>query len=150
LENANTMLYHSTDAEKFATLFYAILDVSTHRVCFANAGHNYPYLISQNGDIQRLKTIGIPLGFLEQFEFSEHSVAFVPGDLLLAFSDGISEAMNSFAEEYGEQQLQYVIVNHRNDSAQIIVQTIIDSVNHFTSGNEQTDDMTLICLKRLI
>jgi sigma-B regulation protein RsbU (phosphoserine phosphatase) len=150
LYHSNTLLYNSTDSEKFATLFYAILDIRAHRLCYANAGHNYPFLISQDGTIQRLKTIGIPLGFMARFEFSEHSVSLNRGDLLVAFSDGISEAMNSFAEEYGEQKLQEVIYAHRNESAHVMMQTIIDSVNQFASGNEQTDDMTLICIKRQV
>jgi sigma-B regulation protein RsbU (phosphoserine phosphatase) len=149
LDHANTLLYNSTDSEKFATLFYAILDTREHRLSFANAGHNHPFLVAKNGTVQRLKTIGIPLGFLEQFEFSEHSLTLESGDMLVVFSDGISEAMNSFEEEYGEQRLQELIQQHRNQSAGEMVDLIITAVKEFVSGNEQTDDITLICIKRL-
>lgn len=149
LEHSNTLLYNSTDSEKFATLFYAILDTRDHRLCFANAGHNHPFLVSKTGAVQRLKTIGIPLGFLEQFEFSEHSLSFEPGEMLVVFSDGISEAMNSFEEEFGEQRLQEMIQAYRDQSARKMVDIIIAAVNDFVSGNEQTDDITLICIKRL-
>jgi sigma-B regulation protein RsbU (phosphoserine phosphatase) len=148
LEHSNTLLYNSTDSEKFATLFYAILDTLAHRVCFANAGHNYPFLVSHKGDVQRLKTIGIPLGFLRRFEFTEHSVSLLPGDLLVVFSDGITEAMNPLAEEFGEGNLQDVIAANRFNPAGMIIETIIDSVNKFAGGSEQSDDMTLICIKR--
>ncbi len=148
LEHSNTLLYNSTDSEKFATLFYAILDTRAHRLCFANAGHNYPFLITHKGEIQRLKSIGIPLGFLERFEFSEHSISLLPGDLLVVFSDGISEAMNSYAEEFGEGHIQEIIMTNRHKSAKIIIQTIINSVNEYVGGCEQSDDMTLICIKR--
>jgi phosphoserine phosphatase RsbU/P len=148
LEHSNTLLYNSTDSEKFATLFYAILDVQTHRLSFANAGHNYPFLISSDGQIQRLKTIGIPLGFLERFEFSEHSVPLGVGDVLIAFSDGISEALNVYEEEFGESRLQETILHNQNQSAGKLVETIVQTVNDFTTGNEQTDDITLLCIKR--
>jgi len=148
LEQSNTLLYNSTDSEKFATLFYAILDIGANRLCYANAGHNYPFLISQKGEIQRLKSIGIPLGFLERFEFSEHSISLQPGDLLVVFSDGISEAMNSFSEEFGEGHIQEIIMTERNKSARTIVQSIVNSVNEYVAGCEQSDDITLICIKR--
>jgi sigma-B regulation protein RsbU (phosphoserine phosphatase) len=148
LEQSNTLLYNSTDSEKFATLFYAILDIAANRLCYANAGHNYPFLISQKGEIQRLKSIGIPLGFLERFEFSEHSISLQPGDLLVVFSDGISEAMNSFTEEFGEGHIQEIIMAERNKSASTIVKSIVNSVNEYVAGCEQSDDITLICIKR--
>ena len=102
LEKSNFLLYQSTDSEKYATLFYGILDPVNHRLAYANAGHNHPIMIAADGSHQRLKTIGIPLGFLERFEFSEHTIPFEKGSVLVLFSDGISEAMNAFEEEFEE------------------------------------------------
>jgi len=150
LERSNHLLYHSTDAEKYATLFYGILNVKNHMLCFANAGHNNPFLVSQKGKVERLKTIGIPLGFMEQFEFSEHSVALEPGDILVLFSDGISEAMNAFEEEFEEERLLQIVQGGHHLSMRDLVDEIIAAVKNFTGDTPQTDDMTLLALKRNI
>lgn len=148
LDRANFLLYNSTDSEKYATLFYSILDYNENMLAFANAGHNHPYVISDDGSVERLKTIGIPLGFLNEFEFSEHSLLIEPGAAIILFSDGISEAMNSFEEEFEEERLLKVIMENHKKSSSEIVDAIINAVKEHTGEADQTDDMTLLVVKR--
>jgi len=148
LDRSNQLLYHSTDTEKYATLFYGILNLHDHVLCFSNAGHNSPFLVSREGKMQRLKTIGIPLGFLEEFEFSEHSVSIAPGDVLVLFSDGISEAMNAFEEEFEEDRLLQIIIKNRHLSSHDLIDKIVSAVKDHAGSTPQTDDMTLLALKR--
>ncbi len=149
LDRANNLLYQSTDSEKYATLFYGILDPAQHSLAFTNAGHNYPFLISSDGKVERLKTIGIPLGFLEDFEFSEHTVPFKVGDVLVLFSDGISEAMNKHEEEFEEERILQVIKSNMDESPHQMIENLISSVREHADGEEQSDDMTLLVIKRI-
>jgi sigma-B regulation protein RsbU (phosphoserine phosphatase) len=149
LERANNLLFQSTDSEKYATLFYGILDPSEHQLAFTNAGHNYPFMISPDGKVERLKTIGIPLGFLEDFEFSEHTVPFNIGDILVLFSDGISEAMNIHGEEFEEERILEEIKQHTDWPPHDIIDHLINSVREHAGGEEQSDDMTLLVIKRV-
>ena len=149
LDRANNLLYQSTDSEKYATLFYGILDPAQHSLAFTNAGHNYPFLISSDGKVERLKTIGIPLGFLEDFEFSEHTVPFNVGDVLVLFSDGISEAMNKHEEEFEEEKILQVIKSNMDQSPHQMIENLISSVREHADGEEQSDDMTLLVIKRV-
>ncbi len=148
LDRANNLLFRSTDSEKYATLFYGILDPEKHSLAFTNAGHNYPFLVSSDGKVERLKTIGIPLGFLEDFEFSEHTVPFNVGDVLVLFSDGISEAMNKHEEEFEEEKILQIVKNDLNQSPHQLIENLISSVREHADGEEQSDDMTLLVIKR--
>ena len=149
LEKANNLLYHSTDSEKYATLFYGILDSEKHRLAFTNAGHNYPFLVCTDGKVERLKTIGIPLGFMENFEFSEHTVSLNPGDVLVLFSDGISEALNAQEEEFEEERILEIILSNRDASPEDLIEKVIASVREHAGDEEQSDDMTLLVVKRV-
>ena len=148
LARSNKLLYHSTDSEKYATFFCGILDSKNNNLCFSNAGHNNPFLVTKEGKIKRLQTVGIVLGFLDDFEFSEVKISFEKEEILLIFSDGISEAMNDMEEEYGEQRLEKLLVENRHLNAESITHLIIDIVNKFADTKEQSDDMTLVVIKR--
>jgi sigma-B regulation protein RsbU (phosphoserine phosphatase) len=148
LEKSNFLLYQSTDSEKYATLFYGILDPVNHRLAYANAGHNHPIMIAADGSHQRLKTIGIPLGFLERFEFSEHTIPFEKGSVLVLFSDGISEAMNAFEEEFEEEKILEVTLANLEMGPNEIINYLIDAVRKHAGDAAQSDDMTLLVIKR--
>ena len=148
LERSNKLIYHSTDSEKYATFFCGILDSKNNNLCFSNAGHNHPIFITNEGKIKRLQTLGIVLGFLDDFEFSDSKIKIEKGEILVIFSDGISEAMNKNEEEFDEQRLQKIISENKNKSAKEITHLIIESVNNFTGDMPQSDDMTLVVIKR--
>ena len=145
---SNRLLYQSTDSEKYATFFCGILDFQSHEINFSNAGHNNPIFITNKGKIKRLQTIGIVLGFLDDFEFSESKIKIEKSDTLVVFSDGISEAMDDNEEEFDEHRLLKIISENKNKNAQEITNLIIESVNNFAGDMPQSDDMTLVVIKR--
>ena len=99
----NLHIYQSTSPEKFATLFFGILDIQAHSFTYCNAGHEPPILIRGNGELDRLKDGGTVVGIVDSFEFQEIAVPFRPGDMLVAFSDGVTEAMSEEREQFGEE-----------------------------------------------
>ena len=149
LKRSNGLLYHSTDQEKYATMFYGILDMVNHQLSFANAGHNNPFLVSQDGTVRRLEAVGIPLGWLEDFEYTEEVVPFNDGDILVVFSDGISEAMNMMEEEFEEEQILTVIKDNLDADTEELTDKLMAQVQEHTGNTPQSDDMTLVVIKRM-
>lgn len=148
LQKSNNLLYHSTDLEKYATLFYGVLDLAAHKLTFANAGHNNPFLVSKDGSVQRLQTVGIPLGWLEDFAYSEETEPFKSGDVLVVFSDGISEAMNEQEVEFEEEPILDIIKANFDATPEEITNKIIEAVDLHAGTAPQADDMTLVVIKR--
>lgn len=148
LGRSNSLLYRSTEPEKFASLFYGILDFRNHLFRFSNAGHNYPFLISQDGDPLRLQTGGPILGILEDCLFDEQEVQLSPGDLLMAFSDGISDAIDDRDEQFGEQRLATLVRENMELSAQELIERIVGAVELHCELTVRTDDMTVVVVKR--
>jgi sigma-B regulation protein RsbU (phosphoserine phosphatase) len=149
LIRSNRLLYHSTSPEKFATLFYAHLDSKNHVLSYSNAGHDFPFLFSDSEAPDRLKLGGVMLGAFEDFVFEEGSVALKPGDVLVISSDGISEAMNPSLDQFGEDRLQSVIRDHLHDPPSVIIDKIIAAVRTHAGPQPQSDDMTLIVVRRI-
>jgi sigma-B regulation protein RsbU (phosphoserine phosphatase) len=149
LFRSNKLLYESTSPEKFATLFYGILDVQDHALHYSNAGHEWPFLIGKDCSIQRLQTGGLMLGMLPEVEYEEERIGFHAGDLLVIQSDGVTEAMNMNNEPFGEERLQDLIVEHRECSPRSIIDKIIDRVHQHADGFVQSDDITIMVVKRV-
>ena len=103
LEHSNLHMYQNSGPEKFATLFYGVLDARSHRLKYSNAGHNYPLVFSSGGKTEPLKSDGIVLGCLESFRFQEEERTLSPGDLFVLYSDGVTEAFNLEEEEFEEE-----------------------------------------------
>ncbi len=148
VSRSNLLLYQSIDAARFVTLFTGIIDLSSNMLKFCNAGHNYPILISNNGEVNRLKEGGIILGCLPNFPYSEGEIEFKNGDLLFAFTDGITEAMNSKNEEYGEERLIEELLIVKDNSCREIAQKILMSVKTHIKDEPQYDDITLLIIKK--
>jgi phosphoserine phosphatase RsbU/P len=146
---ANRLLYESTSSEKFVTLFYGILDPAEHRFWFCNAGHENPFLLSLDREPRRLTEGGVVLSILEEFPYQEETLSLTPGDLMVVFSDGITEAINQNQEQFGEARLGQLIMQHRNESSTELIESIIQGVRQFAGPVQQMDDMTLLVLKRL-
>jgi sigma-B regulation protein RsbU (phosphoserine phosphatase) len=148
LNRLNRLLYCSTAAEKFATFFYAVLDTRTHELRYANAGHQYPYHFSDGTDYTELSSTGVVLGILESTSFEEKSLKFDKGDLLVVYSDGITDAVNLKDEEFGEERLIECIKNNRWDKASDLVDHIFRAVQQHSGDAAQMDDMTLLVIRR--
>ena len=148
IQLSNKLLYQSTDPQKFATLFYGILDPVKHELRYCNAGHDNPVLVRKDDVPLRLKTGGIVMGFVPDFQYTQEKVVFDPGTVLLIYSDGITEAMNQKEEEFGEERLMSVLQVNLKRPAEKIIQCILDAVSQYVGEVPQMDDMTLLVIKR--
>lgn len=148
IARSNKLMHHSTDIKKFATLFYGLLNFKEHQLEYCNAGHDNPFLFSPGKEPQRLQIGGVVLGFVPEFSYQETTIPVNPGDLLVIYSDGITEAMNSAEEEFGEERLVETIVENRTHSPQELLSSILKSVRLHVGNEPQMDDMTLVVLKR--
>jgi sigma-B regulation protein RsbU (phosphoserine phosphatase) len=141
-------LYARTPPEKYATAFLARLEPEASLLAWTNAGHNPALLVRADGSIERLATGGPPLGVLPQATFrrSEHRAA--PGDLLLVYTDGITEAVNPADEEFGVERLETVARAHRGAPLAELRRAIEDALEAFAEGVPFADDRTLLLLRR--
>jgi len=152
LSRSNTLLFQSTDPQKFATLFYGVLDTRTHELCYCNAGHERPFLLAQGGgaerDLRRLDVGGIILGCVEQFPYEDARVPFAVGDVVVIFSDGITEAANASGEEYGDERIADLLRENPSDSSSTLTEKIVASVRRYSEKRAQMDDITLVVIRR--
>lgn len=145
----NDMIYQNTPSDKFVTFFWGIFDPVENTFSYVNAGHNPPLLFRKDEEAYReLKEGGLILGAMPTTTpYENNNIALVSGDLLVFYTDGVTEAMNTDqTEEYEEERLINCIERNREKSSQEIMQAIIDDVNSF-SDNIQYDDLTLIVIK---
>jgi phosphoserine phosphatase RsbU/P len=145
---ANRLLYRNTDIHKYATLFYGILDHKNNIIRYCNAGHNNPILISKDKKMRRLDVGGIVVGIMPDYPFQETSIQLNPGDLLVLFSDGITEAINESDEEFEENRLINLVLELQDSSADCIIETLLQSVNEFSANTEPMDDKTVVVIKK--
>jgi len=150
VNRSNKLIYRSTAPEKFATFFLCNFNSRKNLLCYTNAGHN-PALLFPNGEDSPLllKTGGIPLGIREEFSFLEELVPFVPGDMLVIYSDGITEALDSKEDEFGLDRLVGTIAECRDKPAQEVHQSILQAVSAHVGNAPQHDDITLLIVKRV-
>ena len=143
----NGQLCRSTDSNRFATLFLALYDDRARTLRYTNAGHNPPILVRADGRVERLTEGGTIVGTFDFVEFEEGHVALGDDDLLVIFSDGLTEAQNSHGEEYGEERLVRLAADRRRDTAENLRRAIFDEVDKWTGEAERYDDQTLVILK---
>jgi sigma-B regulation protein RsbU (phosphoserine phosphatase) len=141
----NHHLYAITEASRFATMFYAEWSADECRLRFVNAGHNPPLLVKAQGT-ERLEAGGPPLGVLRDFEFPEGAATLEAGDLLVLYSDGITEAGAAKGNDFGEARLSSVVMAHRNKTLGEIQEQVLHAVRKH-SGEEQEDDRTLLLVR---
>ena len=147
MTNINRQLCHSTEDNRFATLFLALYEDRTRQFRYTNAGHNAPIIVRAGGTIERLTTGGMMVGAFEWARYEEAGAALAPNDLLLIFSDGISEAENEAGEEYGEERLATFAVEHRMSSADEMRDAIFLEIDAWSGTRERGDDQTLVIVK---
>jgi sigma-B regulation protein RsbU (phosphoserine phosphatase) len=148
LRRTNADLIRRVGEGRFITLFYLILEAGTGRVRYSNAGHNPPYLLRPSGEITELKVSGMPLGILPNIHYQSSEARVEPGDVLLLYSDGITECMNRHGELFGEDRLKDVLSQSASGDAHAIRGAIFSAVDTFRENEPYSDDMTLIVLKR--
>jgi len=139
----NHQLYESTPPEKYATLFLGIYDGRSHRLTYSNGGHLPPILIGKDGTIRRLEAGGTVVGLFDNMTYDEGAVEMHPGEIFLAYSDGVTEPENDFGE-FGEQRLIDLVRENRDQPLPQISQIVTMAVDNWIGDNEQPDDVTLV------
>jgi sigma-B regulation protein RsbU (phosphoserine phosphatase) len=148
IRHVNHLVYESSTTNRYATFFYAEYDPFTRLLTYVNAGHNPPYIL-RDGQAIPLAPTGMVVGLLPDADYAQATVLMHPGDALLAFTDGISEAMTRDDEEWGEERMiasaqQLLAAPNCTNSAQQLLDCILAAADKFTSGAPQHDDMTLL------
>jgi sigma-B regulation protein RsbU (phosphoserine phosphatase) len=142
----NRQLFESTSAEKYATFFYAEYDPATHKLAYTNAGH-LPPMVFRNGAVERLSVGGTVVGLFWPMSYEQGEMALQPGDLLLAYTDGITEPENIYGEQFGEERVLEVVQRSGNASPEELVEEIYRTVSEWTGSPDLQDDMTLLVAK---
>ena len=146
---ANALLSQEAVNNMFVTVFYGIYNIRTGEVTYANAGHNPPYLVRADGSVEMLPlSKDIVAGAFDDFQYSQESLQLEPGDTLLLYTDGVTEAINTEDKEYGEGRLEKQLAQCSNLSCQEIIDKVKEDVKAFAGEAEQSDDITLFALKR--
>ena len=144
----NRYLVDSIPANRFVTLFYAELDPQNGSLSFLNAGHNPPLIVHTGGTMEQLASGGLPLGIMTNADFREGRTKLYPGDVLVIYSDGVSEATNPSGEEFGPTRLYEVVARNMEASAGGIRDRIESALTKFCQGTPAADDITLVIVKR--
>ena len=134
-------------ANRFITFFFCVFDPTTGELTFANAGHNPPIVIRASGETEMLKDGGCVLGILPIAPYSEMRIQLQKGDMLVLYSDGVTEANDVNQNEYDEDRFIEVLKKHRTEPAAEIVKAVTKSLNEFAAGAPQADDITLVVAK---
>jgi sigma-B regulation protein RsbU (phosphoserine phosphatase) len=143
--SVNRLLCRNVATGKFVTFCYGQLDLERRTLAYANAGHNPPLLVRRRGVVERLTAGGTPLGVFADAAYEQDLVALEPGDRLVLFTDGITEAQKEDGEDFGDARLVAEALAHRDESAAALQRTLFDAVTAFTGGVFQ-DDATLIVI----
>ena len=149
---ANRLLYRSTSPDKFATLFYCILDPRTHEITYSNAGHERPLLVTRAGTaagLAELDSGGPVLGVLDDFPYTEGRCDLAPGDMLLVYSDGLTDTVNAADEPFGVPGVEKVLRGLAGADSQQVVDRLVAAVNGHAGEVPAFDDVTLIVIRRL-
>ncbi|MFN8484592.1 MAG: SpoIIE family protein phosphatase [Anaerolineae bacterium] len=151
MDHANALIAADADSSMFVTAFLLALEPQGGRLDFVNAGHNPPLVVRADGAVEWLgqEAHGPALGIVLEYRWPQRSVALAPGDTLVLYTDGVTEAINNRDEAFGETRLVEVVAAHRHLPAEALAARIVDAVGAFAAGHPQFDDITLVVLKRL-
>ena len=146
---SNTLLEKESVNNMFVTVFYGIYNIKTGEVKYTNAGHNPPYVLKANGSLEKLPVSGnMAIGIFDDFEYTETTCQLAQGDTLLLYTDGVTEAINPQEEEFTETRLEQTLKKVAGQTCQQVIDTIKADVKTFANGAEQSDDITLLAIKR--
>jgi sigma-B regulation protein RsbU (phosphoserine phosphatase) len=154
MREINLLVFEASTISRYATFFYAQYDPSTHILSYVNAGHNAPVILRpasgserKRVEIIRLELSGPVVGLLRDAEFEQSRITLEPGDILLAFTDGISESMTADQEEWGEERMISCLERNAALPADGLLNALLDEATDFAAGAPQYDDMTLLVCK---
>lgn len=145
--NRGTTAHSPTN--RFISFFFSVINPQTGQVQYCNAGHNPPLLVRTDGTVERLETGGMLLGLFAGARFEEGQVVMNPGDTLVIYSDGVSEANNPAGEEFDEERLVQLAIANRDGSAEQLIQAVNQELVKWTAGAPYADDATIVVARRL-
>ena len=149
IQMVNDMLCGESVESMFVTVFYGIYDLKTGEIDFTNAGHNPPYILHADGTVEMLKSeCNLVLGAIEGMTFKNESLRLNPGDALVMFTDGVTEAENKDHEQFGEARLEAALAELKGAESKQIVDTVNAKVKEFVAGAAQSDDITQLVIRR--
>ena len=149
LGSVNSLLEEDNESLMFVTVFYAVYNPKTGEFTYANGGHNPPLLVHADGTSEYLPTTdGIALGVMPDYEFEQRSVTLAPGELVVMYTDGVTEAIDAESEEFGSDRLQEVFRSGPSDSVREANEVVFNAVEAFAGDAPQFDDITCVTLMR--
>ena len=143
----NRQLYANTAPEKYATFCFGLYDEEEKTFTYTNAGHLPPILL-RHGEPQLLEVTGTVVGLFPRIQYEERKIAMEPGDILLAYTDGIVEPENVYGEEFGAERMMDLVLKHQSEASEEIIARIMEAVPHWTGSRELPDDMTVVLARR--
>jgi sigma-B regulation protein RsbU (phosphoserine phosphatase) len=146
LTAVNRQVHTSSLEDRYATLFYGVLDGATRRLQYVNAGHNAPMVIRRDGSIIWLRAGGLPVGIFPNSSYVQGEVQLNPGDLILAYTDGVIETVNPDGDEWGAEGLRKAVAESDMKCSDDIVNEVFTSMDDFSRGH-QTDDATIVVVR---
>lgn len=150
IADSNTILATESFDSMFVTLFYGVYNTTTGEIRYVNAGHNAPYIVRRNGEVEELSGCGnICLGVMPDVPFNASSVTLNPGDAIVTFTDGVTEAFSANGELFGEKRLEALLATLADKTAEETTAAVNTAVQKHAEGAEQSDDITTLVLKRL-
>ena len=146
----NRTIATNCPSNRFITFFFALVDPATGEVWYTNAGHNPPLLVRRSGEVERLEGGGMILGVMAKAQYEQRCTRLDPGDILVLFSDGVTEATPADRdEEFGEERLVDALRGHAAEPSSTIIETVLKSLNEWIQGAPPADDVTLVIARRL-
>jgi sigma-B regulation protein RsbU (phosphoserine phosphatase) len=149
LKSVNQLFYENTPDDRYATLFFAVYDDTSHQLEYVNCGHNPPLLVRAKGCVERLEPTAGVIGISLQFECATQSITLQPDDILVIYTDGVTEANDPGGNEFGEQRLEKVVRENSKATPEELLAAIQDAVREFSAGGEQFDDLTLVVARAM-
>jgi phosphoserine phosphatase RsbU/P len=148
IARANALLCRDNAASLFATAFYAVLNLRNGTLEYCNCGHNAPVHLPASGEPRRLAATGLPLALFADRPAAVSCIQLNPGDDLILFTDGVTEALSPLEEEFGEPLLVETLLSNRNSTTAELVSRLFAAVDNFAQGEEQADDITCVAIRR--
>lgn len=147
MAKVNYLLWESIERNQFVTAFYGILDVTNKTLSYTNAGHNPPLLLDKNGAVRFLEHGSFPLGMFKDTRYHEYYLTTEPGEILVLYTDGVTEAQNAKGEEFGRERLAEAVKANRQLGARELITAVQSVVIEWTDGKGATDDVTFFVIK---
>jgi len=144
----NRSIHHAVRGERFITLVLVAIDRGTGEILYVNAGHNPPFLVRASGETEKLSVGGLLLGMFPEAAYESAPCTMNPGDLLVLYSDGVTEAMNDADDEFGEDRLTAFLTKNRTMDPEHLVESLIRAVHEFSSEGKPGDDVTVAVIRR--